>query len=144
MARLLHTTPKRVQQDRVGCARDFAEKFGAHVVLKGAATVIACPDGTVYINTTGNPGMASGGMGDVLTGLIAGFLAQGHSAKAAAHLGVFLHGRAADHLFEHKGPFGYLATEVMARIPTEISLLMRDGKVYPNVAKAGGLQSQDA
>ena len=126
MARLLHTTPNRIQQDRVGCARDFAEKFGAHVVLKGAATVIACPDGTVYINTTGNPGMASGGMGDVLTGLITGFLAQGHSAEAAAHLGVYLHGRAADHLFEHKGPFGFLATEVMARIPTEISLLMRD------------------
>jgi len=129
MARLLHTTPKRIQQDRVGCARDFAEKFGAHVVLKGAATVIGCPDGTVYINTTGNPGMASGGMGDVLTGLITGFLAQGHSAEAAAHLGVYLHGRAADHLFETKGPFGFLATEVMARIPEEISLLMRDGKV---------------
>ncbi|MEK6194651.1 MAG: NAD(P)H-hydrate dehydratase [Deltaproteobacteria bacterium] len=96
------------------------------MVLKGAATVIACPDGTVYINTTGNPGMASGGMGDVLAGLITGFLAQGHSAEAAANLGVYLHGRAADHLFEHKGPFGFLATEVMARIPTEISLLMRD------------------
>ena len=105
MARLLHTTPNRIQQDRIGCARDFAEEFGVHVVLKGAATVIAHPDGTVYINATGNPGMASGGMGDVLTGLIAGFLAQGHSAETAAHLGVYLHGRAADHLFEYQRAF---------------------------------------
>ena len=129
MARLLHTTPKRVQQDRVGCARDFAEAFGVHVVLKGAATVIAHPDGSAYINSTGNPGMASGGMGDVLTGMIAGFIAQGYAAEAAAKLGVYLHGLAADHLCEQKGPFGFLATEVMDRIPEEINLLMTDGTV---------------
>lgn len=129
MARLLHTTPKHIQEDRIECARDVAGTFGVHVVLKGAATVIAHPDGSACINATGNSGMASGGMGDVLTGLIAGFIAQGYPAKTAANLGVYLHGRAADHLFEHKGPFGYLATEVMDRIPEEINLLIKGGKV---------------
>jgi len=127
MARLLDTSPRHVQQDRVGCARDFAGKFGVHVVLKGAATVIAHPDGSAHINSTGNSGMASGGMGDVLTGLIAGFLAQGYPAETAAKLGVYLHGRAADYLFECRGPFGFLATEVMDRIPQEVHLLMTDG-----------------
>jgi hydroxyethylthiazole kinase-like uncharacterized protein yjeF len=128
MARLLHTAPKHVQQDRVGSARDFAETFGVHVVLKGAATVIAHPDGSVHINSTGNSGMAAGGMGDVLTGLIAGFIAQGYLAETAAKFGVYLHGRAADHLSECRGPFGFLATEVMDRMPEEINLLMRGGK----------------
>jgi len=129
MARLLQTTPKHVQQDRVGCASDFAQTFGVHVVLKGAATVIAHPDGSAHINSTGNPGMASGGMGDVLTGLIAGFIAQQYPAETAAKLGVYLHGLAADHLSECKGPFGFLATEVMDRRPAEIKLLMADGTV---------------
>ena len=128
MARLLHTAPTHVQQDRVGCARNFAKTFGVHVVLKGAATVIAHPDGSVHINSTGNSGMAAGGMGDVLTGLIAGFIAQGYPAETAANLGVYLHGRAADHLSECRGPFGFLATEVMDRIPEEINLLMWGGK----------------
>jgi len=123
MARLLHTTPREVQQDRVGCARDFARTYGVHAVLKGAATVVAHPDGMVFINPTGNSGMASGGMGDVLTGLIAGFLTQGYGPEAATHTGVYLHGMAADHLFKHKGPFGYLATEVMNRIPEEIRMI---------------------
>jgi len=129
MARLMDATPKQVQQDRVGCACDFAQTFGVHVVLKGAATVIAHPDGSAHINSTGNPGMASGGMGDVLTGLIAGFIAQGYAAETAVKLGVCLHGLAADHLFESKGPFGFLATEVMDRIPAEIRQLMADGTI---------------
>jgi NAD(P)H-hydrate epimerase len=70
MARLLNTTAGEVQKDRILCSRNFAKKFNTHVVLKGAGTVIAHPDGRVFINPTGNPGMASGGMGDVLTGII--------------------------------------------------------------------------
>ena len=66
MARLINTTAADVQKDRINCAREFATKFNIHVVLKGAGTVIAHPDGRVFINPTGNPGMASGGMGDVL------------------------------------------------------------------------------
>lgn len=120
MARLINSTAGDVQKDRIGCARDFAERFNVHVVLKGARTAIAHPDGKVFINPTGNSGMASGGMGDVLTGLIAGFIAQGYAPESAAHLGVYLHGAAADDLAQKSGPFGYLATEVMNVIPQQI------------------------
>ena len=84
---------------------------------------MAHPDGRVYINLTGNPGMASGGMGDVLTGVIAGFLAQGYTPEDAVHLGVFLHRAAADFLSVHTGPFGYLATDVMNQLPHQIRKL---------------------
>lgn len=126
MARLIESTPAEVQQDRVKCARNFAIKFGVHVVLKGAATVIAHPDGNTFINPTGNPGMASGGMGDVLTGALAGFIAQGFSPQAAAHTAVYLHGAAADTLANRVGPIGYLAREVMNAIPAEIKKLLEN------------------
>jgi NAD(P)H-hydrate epimerase len=124
MARLIQATPAEVQLDRLKCARDFATNFGVHVVLKGAATVIAHPDGNAFINPTGNPGMASGGMGDVLTGVLAGFITQGLSPQAAAHTAVYLHGAAADTLADRMGPIGYLAGEVMNAIPAEIKKLM--------------------
>jgi NAD(P)H-hydrate epimerase len=124
MARLMETSVSIVQADRIKYARDFALQFNAHVVLKGAATVIAHPDGRAYINSTGNSGMASGGMGDVLTGVIAGLIAQGFSPESAAHAGVYLHGAAADTLSESIGPFGYLAGEVMDAIPGEVKKLM--------------------
>ena len=123
MSRLIGTTAADVQKDRIKCARNFAEKFNVHVVLKGARTVVAHPDGRVFINPTGNPGMASGGMGDVLTGVIAGFIAQGHSPELAAHAGVYLHGAAADSLAKNKGSFGYLATDVMNTLPEAIKRL---------------------
>ena len=123
MARLIGTTAADVQRDRIHCARDFAQKFNVHVVLKGARTVIAHPDGSVFINPTGNPGMASGGMGDVLTGIIAGFIAQNHSPELATHAGVYLHGATADALSKNKGPFGYLATDVMNALPETIKTI---------------------
>jgi NAD(P)H-hydrate epimerase len=124
MARLIGTDAAEVQQNRLACARDFATHFGVHVVLKGAATVIAHPDGSAYLNVTGNPGMASGGMGDVLTGVLAGFITQGFTLKAAAHAAVYLHGAAADTLAQTIGPIGYLAGEVMGAIPGEIKRLI--------------------
>ncbi len=126
MARLTGTTSAGVQADRVGTARRFATDHGVHLVLKGARTVIAAPDGRVRINPTGNPGMASGGMGDVLTGLIAGFLTQGFAPETACALGVYLHGAAADHLAETRGPFGYLASELMAEIPAQIRRIVEE------------------
>jgi NAD(P)H-hydrate epimerase len=123
MARLINATPAEVQQNRLKCARDFATNFNVHVVLKGAATVIAHPDGKTYINPTGNSGMASGGMGDVLTGVLAGFITQGFTPEAAAHAAAYLHGAAADTLAKTIGPFGYLAGEVMNAIPGEIKKL---------------------
>lgn len=128
MARLAETSVKAVQENRLACARDFSQAYGVHVVLKGAGTVIAHPDGFVFTNPTGNPGMASGGMGDVLTGLIAGFIAQGYAVESACHMGVYLHGAAADTLARQKGPWGYLASELMQRIPSEIRSLFTNPK----------------
>jgi NAD(P)H-hydrate epimerase len=127
MARLLGTTASAVQRDRVACARDLAVGLNLHVVLKGARTLIAHPDGTVWINPTGNSGMASGGMGDVLTGALAGLIAQGLRPELAARAAVYLHGAAADHLARRVGPWGYLASEVMNALPAQIAALIAEG-----------------
>lgn len=96
MARLTGLSTAEVQRDRLGLARRFAEQHGATLVLKGARTVVADPGGRVFVNTTGHPGMATGGSGDVLTGIIASLLAQGLSGIQAAALGVYLHGLAGE------------------------------------------------
>lgn len=123
MARLTGGTTREIQADRVAAARGFAQSRNVHVVLKGARTVIAHPDGQVAINPTGNAGMAAGGMGDVLTGVIAGLISQGYVSEAACRLGVYLHGAAADALAAAQGPQGYLAGEVMAEIPRQFAAL---------------------
>jgi len=120
MARLTGLSTSRVQHDRVNCARDFATSTGTIVVLKGAGTIIAAPDGQVHVNPTGNPGMAAGGMGDVLTGMIAGLITQGCSPGMAAVAGVYLHGSAADALASAGTPTGYLASELLDRIPEQL------------------------
>lgn len=120
MARLYGLSTSQIQSDRVGTARNFARKFQVILVLKGAQTVIAMPDGNCCINPTGNPGMASGGMGDVLTGLIAGFCAQGFTPEDAAVAGVFIHGLCADRLAASMGAFGFLATDILNEIPAAI------------------------
>ena len=132
LSRLIRKPVSFIQNDRINCARNFAKKFKVHIVLKGARTVIAHPDGKVFINPTGNPGMASGGMGDVLTGIIAGFVTQGYSPESATHAGVYLHGAAADTLAKNKASFGYLATEVMNAIPGEIQHLINGKQTDPN------------
>jgi len=124
MSRLTNTTVSSIQKDRIKSARNFAVEYNVYVVLKGAGTVIAHPDGKVFINPTGNSGMASGGMGDVLTGIIAGFICQGYSPGLSANAGVYLHGAAADALAEEKMPFGYLATDLLKIIPEQIGRLM--------------------
>jgi len=124
MGRLCDLSAAAIQMDRIKHARNLATQLGVHVVLKGAHTVMAHPDGSVFVNPSGNSGMASGGMGDVLTGAIAGFITQGYAPKEAIHLGVYLHGAAADYLRQHKGPFGYLATEVMNQLPDQIRNLL--------------------
>lgn len=124
MARLTGRTTGEIQQDRMGIARAFAMDHNIHLVLKGAGTLIAHPDGRVFINPTGNAGMASGGMGDVLTGLIAGLITQGYSPEAATHAAVYLHGMAADALADARGPIGFLAGDIVNRIPEEIGRLL--------------------
>lgn len=96
MARLAGLAASEVQRDRIGLARRYAAQHGVTLVLKGARTVTATPEGDVFVNTSGNPGMATGGAGDALAGVIAGLLAQGCAAGLAAALGVYLHGLAGD------------------------------------------------
>ena len=117
MAHLLGCTIAEVQHDRIAAALSLARSSKAVVVLKGAGTVIAAPDGRVALNSSGNSGMGSGGMGDVLTGIIGGFLAQGYDAWDAARLSVFVHGHASDQLAKVKGNWGYLASEVADCMP---------------------------
>ncbi len=121
MARLMGTTVQSIQSDRISCARDFSRDYGAVVVLKGARTIIAEPNGRIYINPTGNPGLASAGMGDVLTGIIAGLTAQGLTPLRASQLGVFIHGSVGDTLAGEGAPIGIMATDLINRIPAALS-----------------------
>lgn len=124
MARLLHSTPKTVNSNRENTAIDFAKKFGVVTVLKGAGTIIASPDGEVYINHTGNSGMATGGSGDVLSGIIGSLLAQGAAPINAAAAGVFLHGTIGDLAAEKLGKISMLPTDMIDMIPTAYLKLM--------------------
>lgn len=117
MARLLDTTVAQVQADRVRAAREAARRSGAVVVLKGARSLVVTPAGQVYINPTGNVGMATGGSGDVLTGLVGAFLAQGLPAERAACVGVFLHGLAGDMAAELRGRLSLVAGDILACLP---------------------------
>jgi hydroxyethylthiazole kinase-like uncharacterized protein yjeF len=126
MARLVGASVGAVQADRVAAARRFAAEQGVVTVLKGARTVIAEPEGRVAIAPTGNPGMASGGMGDVLSGILGGLLAQGLAPAAAAHLGVFAHGAAADAVAARRGEVGLLAGDVTSELPPTVARLQRD------------------
>jgi ADP-dependent NAD(P)H-hydrate dehydratase / NAD(P)H-hydrate epimerase len=116
MARLLNTTTDVVQRDRVRCARDFAAAHRVHVVLKGHRTVIAAPDGRTFVNLTGNAGMATGGTGDLLTGMIAAWFAQLLDAEAACKLAVYLHGSAGDLAEADEGEVSLVAGDVATRI----------------------------
>jgi NAD(P)H-hydrate epimerase len=116
MSRLTGLPTAEIQKDRCGVVRRFAEEYGVWVTLKGAGTITAGPDGGVTINHTGNPWMASGGQGDVLSGVMGGLLAQGVEVEDAAPLGVYLHGLAADQLLETRGPCPISATDVIERL----------------------------
>ena len=123
MARLTHTPVPTLEADRITTAQQFANEQGVTLVFKGAPTVIGTPDGNVWINSTGNPGMATGGMGDVLTGVIAGLMAQGISSARAGVLGVYVHGLAGDIVSERLGTHGLIATDVLNAVPEAISSL---------------------
>jgi NAD(P)H-hydrate epimerase len=110
-ARLLHSETQAVAADRFAAVRAIARRFNAVAVLKGAGTLVAAPDGEVAVCPWGNPGMASGGMGDVLTGVIAGLQAQGLDAWQAAYSGVALHALAGD-AAARNGQAGTLAADL--------------------------------
>jgi NAD(P)H-hydrate epimerase len=118
MARLLGSTVRDVQRDRLNTARTFSREHELIVVLKGDRTLIAHPDGTVWANPTGNPGMATGGTGDILTGMTAGMLGQ-HPKQPleAVTAAVYLHGLAGDVACEDKGEHSLIATDLLGGLP---------------------------
>jgi ADP-dependent NAD(P)H-hydrate dehydratase / NAD(P)H-hydrate epimerase len=120
MARLTGKTTAEVNADRVGIARCFAVEHRCHLILKGARTVIATPDGRVFINPTGNPGMASAGMGDVLAGMLGSLLGQGLAPEDAMRLGVYLHGFVGDKVADAKGQIGLIASDIIEGLPSSM------------------------
>lgn len=120
LARLLSTDTQSIARDRIGVAREAAKRTNCVVVLKGHQSLVAEPDGHVWVNPTGNPGMASGGMGDVLSGIIAALLARGTDPLDAACAGVYLHGLAGDLLAAELGDTGLTAMDLAERIPAAI------------------------
>ena len=124
MARLTDTSVPILEADRISTAQRFANEHGVTLVFKGAPTVTGTSNGNVWINSTGNPGMATGGMGDVLTGVIAGLMAQGVSSSNAAALGVYVHGLAGDIVSERLGMHGLIASDVLEAVPEAIASLI--------------------
>jgi NAD(P)H-hydrate epimerase len=128
MARLLGTDAAHVQADRLGAARRLAGAEGVVAVLKGARTIVATPDGAAAICPTGNPGMASGGTGDVLAGVIGALLAQGLAPVDAATLGAFAHGAAGDAVASRRGEVGLIARDIIAELPPTLARLQAAGR----------------
>ncbi len=126
MARLTNTAISTLESNRIDTAEEFANEYGVTLVLKGAPTITADPNGNTWINSTGNPGMATAGMGDVLTGTIAGLMAQNVPSEKAAVLGVYLHGLAGDIAAERLGMHGLIAGDVLKAVPQAISSLIPD------------------
>ncbi len=122
-ARLLGRSIVEVNADRIGAAQRLRDLSGAVVLLKGARTVIAGIDGEVYINASGNPGMATPGMGDVLSGIVGALLARRLAPLDALALGAFVHGHAADRLAARMGPVGYLAGDLADELPSTLAAL---------------------
>lgn len=102
--------------DRLELLRVFAERYKVFVILKGAYSAIACPDGNIFFNPTGNPGMATGGSGDVLTGILLGLLASGYPARDACILGTWLHGKAGDLASEKLGQESMLSSDIIKKL----------------------------
>jgi len=133
MARLTGMKVAHIQANRVETARTFAERYGVTLVLKGARTLIAHPDGRIAVNTSGNPGMAKGGSGDLLTGFIAGMMAQFPAdAQRAVEAAVYLHGLSADLAVRAADEHTLLATDCLAFLPqafqTRVSHFCNGGK----------------
>lgn len=117
MSRLIGRTAAEINENRLEAARSFARKYGVTVVLKGRFTVISSPSGKSFINLSGNAGLAKGGSGDILSGIISSFAAQGAAPEIAAAAGVYLHGLAADKAAAHSSMRGMLPSDVLSMLP---------------------------
>ncbi len=120
MSRLTGLPIEEIKEDKISIAREFSERWNLITVLKGASTIIASPDGQIYINRNGNPGMATAGSGDVLTGIITGLIAQGIEPFQAAITGVYLHGLSGDRIVKSKGEYGLVAGDIVEELPYTI------------------------
>ena len=125
MGRLIGLETREIQADRLRVAHEFVKKWRCNLVLKGARTIVADSKGILHINPTGNPSLATGGTGDVLTGIISGLLARGLSEVKAATAGVYLHGLAADYFAEQNGESGLMATDLLDTIPYLMDSLIK-------------------
>jgi NAD(P)H-hydrate epimerase len=134
---LLGDVPAKINRDRVAAARNLAERAGAVVLLKGAASVTAAPDGRVVVNPTGGPALGSGGTGDVLTGVVTGLLAQGVAAFEAAALAAFVHGAAADRIAAAAGSSGLAAADLARALPSEFAALRAEARAAAADDRAG-------
>ena len=123
MSRLIGKDVSEIQQNRKDIALKFAAEYNIVLVLKGRQTVVADPSGDVYVNETGNEGMATGGTGDILTGMIASFIGQGVEPFIAAVLGVYYHGMAGDLAMKEKGALSLLATDLLNKLPEVLIML---------------------
>ena len=123
MARLIEKEAEEVQNNRKDIASSFAHQYNSVLVLKGRETIVAGPNAEYYINETGNVGMATGGTGDVLTGIIASFIGQGMEPFNAAMAGVYLHGLAGDMAAKEKGVLSLIATDILNKLPEVLKAL---------------------
>ncbi len=123
MARLVGKDREDIQKARKDVAAAFANEYNTVLVLKGHGTIVAAPGGECYVNGTGNPGMATGGTGDVLTGIIAAFIGQGIEPFKAASLAVYFHGLAGDLAVKEKGVLSLIATDLLNKLPEVLKIL---------------------
>jgi len=124
MARLLKVSVSEIEEDRIGAVRKGVNLWHCTILLKGARSLIATPDGRLWINSTGNPGMATGGSGDVLTGIIAAFIARGMAVQEAALAGAYIHGLAGDLAAEEKGHFSLAAGDIIDFLPRAFNTVL--------------------
>ena len=125
MSRLSGLPIAKIQKNRIEVARRFAKELGVTLLLKGARSIIADKDGNIFINPTGNAGMATAGMGDALAGIIGGLLAQGMASTEAAACGAYLHGLAGDLAVQRHGPTGIITTDLLRKYPVAVKKVLR-------------------
>lgn len=128
MARLTGKTIEEIQANRIEYAAQYAQEWGSTIVLKGNKTIVAAPTGEIYINITGNPGMATAGSGDVLCGIITGLISQGLKPARAAAVGVYLHGMSGDYAAGIKGQRGLIASDIIEGLPSVLAQFEKANK----------------